>query len=204
MSGILSVYADAYQWVEMPNTRGMALFADGGVLGSKPYAASGAYINRMSDYCRGCAYDVKRGGGSERLSVQLPVLGFHRPARRAARREPADGDAAAQLGPDASRSAGGDQGAGGGFPGGAGGGEPCRRRAMLQSVMSQALWMPTASSRPIDAARARHAGCEPLDERHRPSPPGQSIRRGAARCTRSGLPDRACATTRPAAYRGRP
>jgi deoxyribodipyrimidine photolyase-related protein len=56
----LSVYADAYQWVEMPNTRGMALFADGGMLGSKPYAASGAYINRMSDYCRGCAYDVKQ------------------------------------------------------------------------------------------------------------------------------------------------
>jgi deoxyribodipyrimidine photolyase-related protein len=56
----LSVYADAYQWVEMPNTRGMALFADGGMLGSKPYAASGAYINRMSDYCRDCAYDVKQ------------------------------------------------------------------------------------------------------------------------------------------------
>jgi deoxyribodipyrimidine photolyase-related protein len=55
----LAVYADAYQWVEMPNTRGMALFADGGLLGSKPYAASGAYINRMSDYCQGCAYDVK-------------------------------------------------------------------------------------------------------------------------------------------------
>ncbi len=54
----LTVYADAYEWVEMPNTRGMALFADGGVVGSKPYAASGAYINRMSDYCRSCHYDV--------------------------------------------------------------------------------------------------------------------------------------------------
>jgi deoxyribodipyrimidine photolyase-related protein len=61
----LAVYADAYQWVEMPNTRGMALFADGGVLGSKPYAASGAYINRMSDYCRGCAYDVKQATGEK-------------------------------------------------------------------------------------------------------------------------------------------
>ena len=59
----MAVYADAYQWVEMPNTRGMALFADGGIVGSKPYAASGAYINRMSDYCRGCAYDVKRAIG---------------------------------------------------------------------------------------------------------------------------------------------
>ncbi len=60
----LIVYADAYQWVEMPNVRGMALFADGGVMGSKPYAASGAYINRMSDYCSGCAYDVKAATGA--------------------------------------------------------------------------------------------------------------------------------------------
>jgi len=53
------VYADAYEWVELPNTHGMATFADGGVMSSKPYAASGAYINRMSDYCGRCAYDVK-------------------------------------------------------------------------------------------------------------------------------------------------
>jgi deoxyribodipyrimidine photolyase-related protein len=57
------VFADAYQWVEMPNTRGMALFADGGIVGSKPYAASGAYINRMSDYCRHCAFDVRQAVG---------------------------------------------------------------------------------------------------------------------------------------------
>lgn len=55
----LIVYADAFEWVELPNTHGMALYADGGLLGSKPYAASGAYINRMSDYCAGCAYDPK-------------------------------------------------------------------------------------------------------------------------------------------------
>ena len=60
----MAVFADAYEWVEMPNTRGMALFADGGVMGSKPYAASGAYINRMSDYCAGCAYDVKDATGA--------------------------------------------------------------------------------------------------------------------------------------------
>ncbi len=59
----LIVYADAYQWVEMPNVRGMALHADGGIMGSKPYAGSGAYINRMSDYCRGCHYDVKQATG---------------------------------------------------------------------------------------------------------------------------------------------
>ena len=52
----LAVYADAFEWVELPNVSGMALYADGGTLASKPYAASGAYINRMSDYCRGCAY----------------------------------------------------------------------------------------------------------------------------------------------------
>ena len=53
----LSVYADAYEWVEAPNTLGMALHADGGILASKPYAASGNYINKMSNFCRGCAYD---------------------------------------------------------------------------------------------------------------------------------------------------
>lgn len=59
----LLVYADAYEWVELPNTHGMALFADGGLLASKPYAASGAYINRMSDYCADCRYNpsLKRG-----------------------------------------------------------------------------------------------------------------------------------------------
>ena len=55
----MAVYADAYEWVELPNTHGMSLFADGGVMGSKPYAASGAYIDRMSRYCGGCAYDVR-------------------------------------------------------------------------------------------------------------------------------------------------
>lgn len=53
----LAVYADAYDWVELPNVHGMVMHADGGLLGSKPYAASGAYIDRMSDYCEGCAYD---------------------------------------------------------------------------------------------------------------------------------------------------
>lgn len=55
----LAVYADAFDWVELPNTHGMVLHADGGRIGSKPYAASGAYINRMSDYCGACAFDVK-------------------------------------------------------------------------------------------------------------------------------------------------
>ena len=61
----LIVYADAYEWVELPNTLGMSQFGDGGLLASKPYAASGAYINRMSDYCKSCAYDVKQRTGEK-------------------------------------------------------------------------------------------------------------------------------------------
>ena len=56
----LIVYADAFDWVELPNTHGMALYADGGLLSTKPYAASGSYINKMSDYCKACAFDVKK------------------------------------------------------------------------------------------------------------------------------------------------
>ncbi len=55
----LLVYIDAYEWVELPNVHGMVMWADGGVMASKPYAASGAYINRMSDYCKHCLYDPK-------------------------------------------------------------------------------------------------------------------------------------------------
>ena len=54
----LAIYMDAFDWVELPNTLGMVMHADGGYLGSKPYCASGQYIKRMSDYCRNCAYKV--------------------------------------------------------------------------------------------------------------------------------------------------
>jgi deoxyribodipyrimidine photolyase-related protein len=59
----LSVYADAFEWVELPNVSGMALFADGGKLASKPYASGGGYINKMSNYCKGCSYSVTAKNG---------------------------------------------------------------------------------------------------------------------------------------------
>jgi len=59
----LLVYADAYEWVELPNVYGMALFADGGLLASKPYIASGNYIHKMSNYCQNCHYNVKEKTG---------------------------------------------------------------------------------------------------------------------------------------------
>lgn len=59
----LGVYADAIQWVEITNTRGMSQFADGGLIASKPYVASAAYINKMSDYCKHCHYDHKKKHG---------------------------------------------------------------------------------------------------------------------------------------------
>ncbi|MDO6524236.1 cryptochrome/photolyase family protein [Motilimonas sp. 1_MG-2023] len=59
----LGIYIDAIEWVEMPNTRGMSQFADGGIIATKPYAASGNYINKMSDYCKGCHYQVKQRDG---------------------------------------------------------------------------------------------------------------------------------------------
>ncbi|MEL6666214.1 MAG: cryptochrome/photolyase family protein [Pseudomonadota bacterium] len=61
----LAVYADAYEWVELPNTLGMSQFGDGGVLGSKPYASSGNYIHKMSDHCKGCKFDVKQKTGED-------------------------------------------------------------------------------------------------------------------------------------------
>jgi deoxyribodipyrimidine photolyase-related protein len=59
----MCVYADAFEWVELPNTHGMAIHADGGIMASKPYAASGKYIDRMSDHCRHCRYDVREAVG---------------------------------------------------------------------------------------------------------------------------------------------
>jgi deoxyribodipyrimidine photolyase-related protein len=61
----MEVYLDAYEWVTLPNTLGMSQYGDGGLVGTKPYASSGAYINRMSDYCQSCRYDPKLRVGED-------------------------------------------------------------------------------------------------------------------------------------------
>ncbi len=59
----LAVYVDAVEWVELPNTLGMSQYADGGLMGSKPYIATGKYIQRMSPHCKGCRYDPEERSG---------------------------------------------------------------------------------------------------------------------------------------------
>jgi deoxyribodipyrimidine photolyase-related protein len=61
----LAVYVDAVEWVELPNTIGMSQYADGGVMASKPYIASGKYIDKMSNYCSGCKYDPAKREGED-------------------------------------------------------------------------------------------------------------------------------------------
>ncbi len=61
----LGIYIDAFEWVEITNTRGMSQFADGGIVGTKPYVSSAAYINKMSSYCEGCYYDKSKKVGDK-------------------------------------------------------------------------------------------------------------------------------------------
>jgi len=61
----LAVYVDAVEWVELPNTLGMSQYADGGLMGSKPYIATGKYIQRMSPHCKGCRYDPAQKTGNK-------------------------------------------------------------------------------------------------------------------------------------------
>lgn len=61
----LGIYIDAIEWVEITNTRGMSQFADGGIVGTKPYVSSANYINKMSHYCKDCSYDQKKRHGQD-------------------------------------------------------------------------------------------------------------------------------------------
>lgn len=72
----LVVYADAYEWVEAPNVIGMSQFADGGVVASKPYVSGGNYINKMSDYCKGCHYSVSTKTGENACPFNLLYWDF--------------------------------------------------------------------------------------------------------------------------------
>ncbi len=74
----LGVYIDAFEWVELPNTLGMSQFADGGLLATKPYVSSAAYIDRMSDYCKGCHYDKKQRIGEQACPFNALYWDFFR------------------------------------------------------------------------------------------------------------------------------
>ncbi len=65
----LGVYVDAVEWVELPNTLGMSQYGDGGIMASKPYVASGKYIDRMSNYCKGCAYKPQDAVGDQACPI---------------------------------------------------------------------------------------------------------------------------------------
>ena len=74
-------FVDGYEWVMTANVVGMSQYADGGRMSTKPYAAGGAYINRMSDYCGGCRYDPKVRVGDRRVPVHRRLLGLPGPQR---------------------------------------------------------------------------------------------------------------------------
>jgi deoxyribodipyrimidine photolyase-related protein len=71
-----AAFTDAYEWVELPNVSGMGTWGDGGVMASKPYVSSGAYINRMSNYCKGCRYDVNERIGDNACPVNYLYWDF--------------------------------------------------------------------------------------------------------------------------------
>jgi deoxyribodipyrimidine photolyase-related protein len=78
-------FVDGYPWVMVPNVMGMSQYADGGRMTTKPYAAGGAYINRMSDYCGGCPFDPKRRNGDEACPYTAGYWAFlHRNRERLA------------------------------------------------------------------------------------------------------------------------
>ena len=93
----LGIYIDAFEWVELPNTLGMSQFADGGLLATKPYVSSAAYIDRMSDYCKGCAYDKKQRLGESACPFNALYWDFYQRNADKLARNPRIGMAYRQL-----------------------------------------------------------------------------------------------------------
>lgn len=73
----LGIYIDAIQWVEITNTRGMSQFADGGIVGTKPYVSSANYINKMSHYCKDCHYNYKDKTGAKACPFNALYWNFY-------------------------------------------------------------------------------------------------------------------------------
>jgi len=84
----LAIYVDAVEWVEMPNVLGMSQFADGGLMATKPYAAGGNYISRMSNYCRGCRYNPAKVEGEDACPFSVLYWDFLARNRSAFKRNP--------------------------------------------------------------------------------------------------------------------
>jgi deoxyribodipyrimidine photolyase-related protein len=84
----LGIYIDAFEWVELPNTLGMSQYADGGLLASKPYAASAAYIHKMSDYCKGCQYQRSERIGEKACPFNALYWDFHLRHKKTLSRNP--------------------------------------------------------------------------------------------------------------------
>jgi deoxyribodipyrimidine photolyase-related protein len=84
----LGIYMDAIEWVEITNTRGMSQFADGGIVGTKPYVSSARYIDKMSDYCSGCHYDKKDKTGEKACPFNSLYWRFYQVNRDKLERNP--------------------------------------------------------------------------------------------------------------------
>ena len=93
----LGVYIDAFEWVELPNTVGMSQYADHGIMATKPYVSSAAYIDRMSDYCKGCHYDKKVKTGDRACPFNALYWHFYDRHRASFERNPRIGMAYRQL-----------------------------------------------------------------------------------------------------------
>jgi len=93
----LGIYIDALDWVEITNTRGMSQFADGGLVGTKPYVASANYIHKMSDYCGRCQYDRNLRNGPKACPLNSLYWHFYERNRHLLAKNPRIGMAYVTL-----------------------------------------------------------------------------------------------------------